>query len=486
RWEQVQKQIKRDLELAIQPLSFCDFEVSLGMLEKLQKTLEIESCRKEIDRLRLAVLSLESAFQKEQYYDIPHILKKLLSKDPFGWLEAHGAVFSGLQTVAEERFSLRKQMLLECRNLWNSGQTTRAIERIDALIKPGSMREADELRSEILNSFHDTKIREAHASAAQLDWENAIGCWKEILQYFPDEKEIQQFISDAEEHLDAELRIQQELLRELKNCYSLILKEHWTEAQDLVERMLKSIQPGYRLIETEKQIEALQAEILLRNQEQEKRNAAHVRELSAVRKLHKKGLYAEALQKISMILEEDYVQEEAVDLKIAIEKAIHGQAVAARFQSAVQKGKECFEQRNWQRAIEFWKKASSLSDETYVKEWIEQAEQHLKKERRTRLSIIAMLAEAEELIFYNKFIDAGRRLDKCRKILAGKFSMEDLAEQVKMISVRLEEALLKDEALRASIQSELEEASLLYHQKHFQAAFLKVEAILQQQPEMES
>ncbi len=490
RWEKVQEPIKQGLELAVQPLSFCDFEVALDLLMKLQSDLEIESCRKEIDRIRKAVTSLDSAFQAEQYYDVPHVVKKLLAKDPFRWLEPHRSVFTEIESAAAERLTQRQktvqEALSESRTLLNAERYLEALARVEEVLTSWSVPEAEELRSRILHAYRESKQREAQEFAVQLEWEQAISCWKEILVFFPEAAEIKQSVSQAESHVRTELGAQQELLRNLKNCYSLILKEHWAEAQDLVESMLKSIQPGFRLIEMEKQIEALQTEILLYNRQQQKHLESVSLELSEIRKLYRRGLYAEALEKISLILELDIVQEEALELKISIEKAIQVQSVSLRFQSAVQKGKEYYERRNWQKAIEFWKKASSLSDETYVKDWIDQAEQLLKKERQTRLSIIAMLAEAEELIFYNKFVEAGRKIDKCRKALSNEFSLEDLSEQVRKLSARLETEIQKEEAFRYSLQAELEEAALLYHQKLYPQALLKLDAILQQQPEMET
>lgn len=490
RWEQVQVQIRQQLELALQPLSFCDFEVTLELLKKLQKELEIESCRKEIDRLWNAVARLYSVFQSEEYYDVPVIVQKLLSKDPFKWLEAHHDAFAGIERIANERFVDRQTVIrnamVESKDLLASGRHTEALARVEGLLSRRQVPEAEDLRVEILNAYRESMMQEAREFALHLNWEGAIRCWKEALTLFPDSPDIRQFISDSEEHLRNELRLQQQLLSQLKNCYSLILKDHWVEAQELVETMLKSIQPGYRLIETERQIEELQDVIVLHNREQQNQKQASSRELAGIRKLYKRGLYAEALEKISWILENDEVQEEAVELKIAIEKAIETQSVSTRFQSAVQKGKEYYEQRNWQKAIEFWKKASALSEETYVKDWIDEAQKRLKKERQTRLSIIAMLAEAEELIFYGKFLEAGRKLEKCRKALSDDFAMTDLFEQVHMLTLKLEEEVRKDEALHAAIQSELEEASLLHHQKQYTQALQKLDAILQQQPEMES
>ncbi|MCI0607072.1 protein kinase [bacterium] len=488
RWEKVQDQIKQGLELAVQPLSFCDFEVASKLLTKLHANLGIDTCRKEIDRIRKAVVSLESAFQAEQYDQVPRILNKLLTKDPFGWLEPHQSVFGEIETSAAEKLFERDKLLTEAfsetRNLLDSGHYVDALNRIDTLRSQISLPEADELRLEILSAYRGARLQEAQEFASGLEWERAMECWNEILQLFPDSEEIQQALSDAENHLREEFYIQEELLRQLKECYSLVLKEHWQEAQNKVEKLLKSIQPGYRLIEWERQIETLEAEILLHTREQQKHLEDVSEELRKIKGLYKQGAYAEALERISPLLEKDVVEQEALELKSSIEEAINAQHTAQRLQSALQKGKEYYDRHRWQKAIECWKKASSLSDEPYLKEWIEQAQQRLKKERQIRLSIIAMLAEAEELIFYGNFEEAHRKLDKSRKALA-EFSFDDLAEQVRYVSNKLDAEIQKDEAFRTSIQGELEEAALLYHQRLYHQALEKLDQVLDQQPEME-
>ena len=490
RWEKVQDQIKQGLELAMQPLAFCDFEVAQELLLKLQKELEIESCRKEIGRIHQAIALLDSDFQTERFYDVSHHVQKLVSRDPFGWLEPYRSAFAEIEKVAEERLLSRQtelqRVLTECKTLLNQSRYPEALMRLGQFQQTESIPDLEDLRSEILSQFREARMSEAQNFAAQLEWERAIVRWKEILQYFPDSTEIQDIVKEAETRLQAELQIQKELLTGLRNCYSLILKDHWVEAQDLAQSLLKSIRPGHRLIEIERQIESLLAEILVHNREQSKHREIVTRELSQIRKLFMRGAQAEALEKISLVLETEFVEQEALELKISIEKAIQAQSVTLRFQSAVQKGKEYFERRNWQKAIEFWKKANSLSDESYVKDRIEEAEQQWKKERQIRLSIIAMLAETDELIFYSKFTEATRKIEKCKKALSDEFSLDDLAEQVRRITLRLANEIKKEENLRAETQAELEEAALMHHEKLYPQALQKVDAILQQDPEMEA
>jgi serine/threonine protein kinase len=486
RWQIVQNQIRQDLELAMQPLSFCDFEVALDLLTKLKKTIEIDSCRKEMERIRKAVASLDVSFRSEQYYDVQGIIEKLLAKDPFGWLEAHRGTFVEIENTAAEKLSSRQMAMMDVLSRSKTfAQQNRYVEALD-LLKQWSGTEAEALRSEILYEYRDWKMQEAQRHAAQMEWEDAIDCWKEMLHFFPDATDIQQAITQAENHVVAEIQIQQELLRRLKNCYSLVLKEEWADALALTEKMLDSIEPGFRLIELEKQIETLRSEILKQNVKQQTHLDAIASELAEIRQLYKTGSYPEALERISLILETDYVREEALELKASIEKAIQTQAVSMKFQSTIQKGKEYFEQQNWQKAIELWKRAVALSDETYLKDWIEQAEQKLKKERQSRLSMIAMLAEADELIFYNKFSDARRKLEKCKKVLQEQSSFEDLAEQFRNIAQKLAKEMQKEEALQIALHTEIEEAEVLYQQKLYEEALRKVEAVLEQKPEMES
>ena len=488
RWEQMQSQIIASLELAIQPLAFCDFGVSANLLEQLQKNLEIESCRREIERLRTAVLSMEASFEAEQFYDVTAIVKHLLAKDPFGWLEPYRSVFDEIETIAagrlDQRQSVIRDSLLEAKRLTAERSFSGALDKVDSVLRQWNVPEAKELREEIVQAHFDDRLEEANSFAAALEWEQAIACWKELLDVQPDSPHIAQRITAAEEQIQKELAIQKKLLQELKQCYSFVLKGEWVEAQQLTESMLKAIQPGYRLIEMESEIEKLQTEILLHNRDQQRELETVSNQLNEARNFYKKGACSEALAIVERILETEHLQDEALELKIAIEKTIQSQASSARFQSAIQKGKEHFESRSWQKAIEFLKKACALSNESYVRDWIEQAEKNLKKERQIRLSILAMLAEADELIFYQRFTEADQKLEKCRKALSNENAFQDLAARVDKLTEKLKQEIEKEDATRALVQAEMEEVSLLYHDRLFVQALERVERILSQQPEL--
>ena len=490
RWQQVQSQITAGLELAIQPLTFFDFEVASKLLVQLQSELQIDSCRKEIERIRAGIAALHAAFEAREYFEVSSIVKQLLSRDPFGWIEPHEQVFTAIHQEAASRFEEQQDVirdaLQEARQLFHEGSLQTALSKLDQLAGHNRILEARELRDEILTAYRDQKSDEAQEFAAQLEWEKAIHCWKQILHFFPEAMDIRELLSRAEEHVTREYDVHKKLLRMLKDCYVLMLKEDWTEAHESTEAMLQSIEPGFRLVEIEQEIKRLQSEILKKNRTDQQQAELLLDRLSESNKLYKQGSYNEALQIVSTILDTGFLQEEALELKIAIEKAIHSQTIASRFQSAVQKGKEYFEQRDWNRAIEVWKKASLLSNEPYIAEWISQAEERWKKERHVRLSILAMLAEADELMFYGKLEQAREKVEKCRAALSGEFSFEDLIHQANQLAQKLSSLTEKEEAVRQQVQVQLEEATLLYGQRQYSQALKKVEAVLSQYPELEA
>jgi serine/threonine protein kinase len=490
RWQKVQEQIQQGLELAVQPLSFCDFEMAAELLQKLQNEVEIDSCSAEIDKMRKAVLSLHSAFINLDFESVRPILRQLISKDRFGWLEPHQSMLTAIEDTAAEKLEQRnkevRDALTVAKELVDSEEYLKAVDRLDELLSRRPHQDVAEFRWEILNLYRDAKLREAQTLTYEMDWQRAVDCWKEILLYFPEDEEVRAAVAGTEDHLSKESELQSELLRHLKHCYSLIIKKQLTEAQTLLERMLEHIQPGYRLIEIEKQIQKLQTEILRQIQMQKRHMKGVSQALQIVKKLYREKAYPEAMEKLSSILEEDVVPEEALEVKEAIEKAVQQQQLAQRFRWAFQKGKEFFENRRWQKAIDFWKKAAIIADDPILKGWIVEAEQRLKKERQIRLSIIAMLAEIDQLIFYGNFEDARQKLERCIRALSRDYFLEDLAEQVESTANKLEQEIQKEQTSRSLLQNELEETALLYQQRLYPQALERLDRVLEQHPEMEA
>ena len=189
RWQQVQSQITAGLELAIQPLTFFDFEVASKLLVQLQSELQIDSCRKEIERIRAGIAALHAAFEAREYFEVSSIVKQLLSRDPFGWIEPHEQVFTAIHQEAASRFEEQQNVirdaLQEARQLFHEGSLQTALSKLDQLAGHNGILEARELRDEILTAYRDQKSDEAQEFAAQLEWEKAIHCWKQILHFFP-------------------------------------------------------------------------------------------------------------------------------------------------------------------------------------------------------------------------------------------------------------------------------------------------------------
>jgi len=490
RWQKLQEQIQQGLELAMQPLAFCDFEVASNLLGKLKHQIEIDSCAAEIERIRIAVDSLHSAFSSADYSNVAAILRQLRSKDRFGWLAPHATILTTVEQTASEKWSNQRKQATEAmmaaQALADSGQHREAIAKLDWLIGEKHYPEASELRAQIFNDLRNAKIRDAQLFLSEMNWEGALQSWTEVLAHFPEDEEAHSSIRNLDEHIQKERKLHSELLLHLKRCYSLIVKKQFSEAHELLERMLDLIQPGYRLIEVEKQIQKLQVEVTRRIQMEKRQRKGISMRLEEVRKLYRENALEEAMEHLASVLEEEMVPEEALEMKDSIEKAIHQKQLAQRFRRAFQKGKEYFDNRRWQKAIEFWKKAASIAEDSTLKGWIAEAEQRLKKERQIRLSIIAMLAETEELIFYGNFEAAKKKLAKSIRALSRDYFLEDLANQIEAAANKLEMEIRKEQDSRSQLQTELEEAALLYQQRSYSEAKERLDHVLKQHPELES
>lgn len=102
----------------------------------------------------------------------------------------------------------------------------------------------------------------------------------------------------------------------------------------------------------------------------------------------------------------------------------------ANFQDFFQKGKESFDQLEWEEAIRWWKRAMVISNDPTVQQWIHAAEERTRIENETRMQIAKELDDCEIQLSQSKYDAAGRILDHVEPSITPAYRLADLQTRV--------------------------------------------------------
>jgi tetratricopeptide (TPR) repeat protein len=209
-------------------------------------------------------------------------------------------------------------------------------------------------------------------------------------------------------------------------------------------------------------------------------------ELTDIRLLHQKGDLRAALQKVSALLEREPRLSDALRWKETIENAVRDQEkIVASFQSTFEKGRALYEQMKWEEAIACFRKAYETVADPGLQKWISAAESGLSAQRQIHSDQAGQLAGSRKLIQAGKLEEARRLLDSCAAKITEHFFLNDLRQELDGLNETWRAEVEKEKKRRTALEKWLAESMRLYEQGKHQEASVKVEALLQQQPDME-
>jgi serine/threonine protein kinase/Tfp pilus assembly protein PilF len=155
------------------------------------------------------------------------------------------------------------------------------------------------------------------------------------------------------------------------------------------------------------------------------------------------------------------------------------------FQTAVQKGEQCFDASRWEEAIEHWEEAQKTHPEDEnLRAWLETAADRLKNERELRHKVAGDLQDCERLIEEKDFEQAKNKLNEIEQILSTPGFSEYREEYSNLRRLWHDELQKENERYKKS-QDELTQTIQLRASGDLQTALAKVEWLLQQEPGLE-
>lgn len=108
------------------------------------------------------------------------------------------------------------------------------------------------------------------------------------------------------------------------------------------------------------------------------------------------------------------------------------------FQEFFRRGKELFDQVQYEEAIRWWDKSLMLYDDPTVRQWITVARERLNTEHEIRTQLVKDLNECETLLYQTNFSAAGQLLSRIENSLPAGHRLEDLQQKVVTLRQKVE------------------------------------------------
>ncbi len=189
-------------------------------------------------------------------------------------------------------------------------------------------------------------------------------------------------------------------------------------------------------------------------------------EIDQIKTLLVDGNEREASTRLQTILEQNPSFEPAMELRREIERRAREkeQHEAAqrdrRYQEAFEQGKQLYDQRNWEKAIQHWRVALHVRPgDPSTQKWIQQAEDCQRGEEKRKAQLNSQLQEWERLLRERRIEEAKRISESVQSSFTMDASLTELSGKVHLLKQRLQaeiEENLRQENLRKNeIQEKL-------------------------------
>jgi tetratricopeptide (TPR) repeat protein len=156
-----------------------------------------------------------------------------------------------------------------------------------------------------------------------------------------------------------------------------------------------------------------------------------------------------------------------------------------KFEAAASRGRDLYDQLQWEEAVRTWKEALQLKPEDdETRNWISAAEDRLKEEQQIRAELARNLAECERQISAKNFERARRILEESKEKLNTAFRIGDFQQQSAVLADRLNREIEKEKERQAAFHEDLDRAEELMKRQEHRSAKVLIETVLQRDSQL--
>jgi serine/threonine protein kinase len=278
RKREAEQRIKQRLDLALQPMAINNFALAVSMLGTLLGEVAEPDFRPGLEQLYEDLQAAEAAFAKADYCAVSDGLARCEANDAKGWLSPHRKLLQQVREQAEQSDLLQRRF----RELFEKGK-----------------------------KFYDEQ-----------QWQEATAAWKEALPLNPQDATLQQWIAAAEGRNQDEQRVRSEIALRLKQASAFASRKAFGDANKSLEECNGLLSAEYLLPDLRQQVEALRQNLAEEQEREKKRLRSIEAQLLETTQMFQRGDLQSALQKTQGLLQVEPTQEQALQLRESIQKAI--------------------------------------------------------------------------------------------------------------------------------------------------------------------
>jgi serine/threonine protein kinase len=433
--------VRSKLDAALRPISAYDLETPAALIDQFLPEITDGSMQGKIRSIRDAISRIGEHLKSEHYPEAAGTIDELLSHDTRKLLKLQTSSFRKVQEFAREK-------------------------------------EAHRIKFE-------TALQKAREAYEESRWEDAIQFWNDAQRLNPEDVSIQSWIASAQERFNTDRQMRARVIAEMEKVEQLIAERNFEEANNLLTEIQQWISE-YRFGHFQTQVEDLRK---LWQEELKKENVRHRRnqdQLTQTIQLRVRGDLQDALQKVESLIQQEPDLQEALRLRDELHREMMDrQKNVQKFEATVSRGRDLYDQLQWEEAIRTWQEALQLKpDDVETKDWIAAAEERLKEEQEIRSELARNLADCEKQISGKNFDRARKILEASKEKLNTAFRIGDFQQQSAVLEDRLNREIEKERERQAAFHEDLDRAEELMKREEHRSAKVLIETVLQRDSKM--
>lgn len=436
------QEVRNKLDAALRPVASYDLETPAALIDQFLPEIGEEGLRSKVILIRDAVTRIAENFREGKYTKAAEMIDGLLAQDTRKLLKLQHASLRKVQYYMREQGAIRV--------------------KFDAALEKARQ------------AFEDSR------------WEEAIDSWKEAQKFKPEELSIQNWIAAAGERLASERQMRARVIAQIEEGERLIAEREFEQANNVMNEIQQCISE-YRFSHFQTPLEDLRK---LWQDELQKENVRHRKnqdELTQTIQLRVRGDLENALQRVEQLLQHEPGLQEALRIRDELHREMLDRQISGqKFEAATARGRDLYEQLQWEEAIRSWREALQLvPEDQQTMQWIAAAEDRLKEEREIRDSLARSLAECEREISQKNFDRAKKLLQASKEKLTSAFRLGDYQQQSAVLEDRLNRESEQENKRLAAFNQDLDRAAEFMKRQDYRSALVLVETVLQRDPQMQ-
>lgn len=434
--------VRRKLDTALKPVASYDLETPAALIDQFIPEVGEEGLRSQLLSIRDVVIRIGENFREGRYSEAANRIDDLLAGDTRKLLKLQHPSFRKFQDFMREQESIRVKF--------------------------------------------EATLQKARQAYEESKWQQAIDFWKEAQRFNPEEGSIQHWIAAAEERSASERQMRARVIEQIEEGERLIAEREFEQANNVLNEIQQCISE-YRFSHFQTRLEDLRK---LWQDELQKENVRHRKnqdELTQTIQLRVRGDLENALQRVEQLLQHEPGLQEALRIRDELHREMLDRQISGqKFEAANARGRDLYEQLQWEDAIRSWQEALQLvPEDQQTIQWIAAAEDRLKEEREIRGSLARSLAECEREISQKNFDRAKKLLQASKEKLTSAFRLGDYQQQSAVLEDRLNRESEQENKRLAAFNQDLDRAAEFMKRQDYRSALVLVETVLQRDPQMQ-